>query len=408
MSLIRIPLIGLIVLALAPAALAQEAAPVEVAPAEKRPITVANRLVATVEPMMRSTVAAEQAALVRERYFDEGQQVEAGALLARFDDSLLQRRLASAEAALRSAQAELERARLNEENFRRERDRLTGLYEQGVATEKEYFDAVNEHQRSEAAVTVETARVAEREAATEELKLEIQKTRVVAPFSGVINRRYVEVGQWVRQGDPVAEIVQLDPLYVRTGVPEAVLSRIKAGDKAHISIDALGGREIEATVAEILPVADAESRTFPVRLRVENPEHQLLPGMFARATFSQQDDSWLVVSKDALLRVRGQPMLVVADNGQARTVPVTLGAADDQLQAVRGEGLREGDQVIIRGNEGLRDGMPVQVLGPPGGGPPGGGFGGGPPGAGGPPQGGGEAREGGQSPAPATRPASGD
>lgn len=286
---------------------------------------------------------------------------------------------------MRSEQAELERARLVEQNLLRERERLMRLFEQGAANEKEYLDAMNDHDRAQAAITVVEARVAEREAAADELRLQVEKMTVSAPFSGVINRRHVEVGQWVQQGAPVAEIVQLDPLYVRTGVPEALLPRLKAGDAASVTIDALGGKEFQATIAEILPVADIESRTFSVRLRVDNPQHDLLPGMFARATFAQQDDTWLVVPKDAIVRVRGQAMVVLAANNMAKTVPVTLGAGDESSQAVRGEGLKEGDQVITRGNEGLMDGMPVMVQ--PAGGPPGGA--GGPPGAkAGPPDGG--------------------
>lgn len=378
------------VLTLTSAVFAQQPASVVVAPVERKPITVASRLVGTVEPMMRSTVAAEQAALLQERHFDEGQTLEKGALLAKLDDSLLTRRLASTEAALRSSQAQLQRARLLEQNFSRERDRITGLYEQSVATEKEYYDAINEHERAQASIAVEEATVAERQAAVDELKIQIEKTSVVAPFAGVVNRRYVEVGQWVRQGDPVAELVALDPLYVRTGVPEGVLARLKPGTTARFSVDALGGREFEAQVAEILPVADPESRTFAVRLRVENPERVLRPGMFARVTFTQRDDTWLVVPKDGIVRVRGQPMVILAVNGMARGVPVTLGAGDATSQAVRSEGLKENDQVITRGNEGLMDGMPVQVQQPPG--PPGGTPGGGGPpgnhgGAGGRPQG---------------------
>jgi RND family efflux transporter MFP subunit len=380
---------------LSSSAAAQQPAAVVVAPVEKKPITIASRLVATIEPMVRSTLAAESAALVQERHFDEGQEVQQGDLLAKFDDSLLRRQLASLEAQKRSAEAELRRAQLVEDNDGRERERITNLYEQSVATEKEYYDAINTHEQSQAAVAVAEARVAERDAEIAELSLAIEKTTVLAPFTGVVNRRFVEVGQWVRQGDPVAELVQLDPLYVRTAVPESVLARLKLGTTATFTVDALGGQEFQGTVSEILPVADPESRTFPVRLRVDNSQRLLSPGMFARVTVAEQDDSWLVVPKDAVTRVRGQPMVVVAADGVARSVPVTLGAGDATSQAVMGDGLQEGALVVTRGNEGLMDGTPLMIQnppgGPPGGGPPGGGPpGGGPPG-GGPPGGGGEA-----------------
>ncbi len=377
-------------------AAAQQPAAVLVAPVEKRPIELASRLVATVEPMVSSTLAAEQSGLLMARHFDEGQTVEKGAVLAQLDDALLQRQLASAEASLRSSAAELRRAELNAQNLLRERDRITTLYEQGAATEKEYFDAINEHEQSVASVNVAEATLAEREAAVEELKIRIAQTQVVAPFRGVVNRRYVELGQWVQQGEPVAELVQLDPLYVRTGVPEGVLSRLKVGASGSFTVDALGGETFEGVVAEILPVANPESRTFSVRLRVDNPEGRLLPGMFARVTVRDQQEGALVVPKDAVVRSAQGVIVVVADNGTARIVPVQLGAADASSQAVIGD-LKEGDLVVIRGNEGLMPGAPLMVQNAPGaggqgpgGGPPGGGQG-----AGGPPPGAGQQQGGG-------------
>src|SRR5687767_14046400 len=149
----------LVLLCLTETASGQQPAAVVVAPVEKKPINLASQLVATMEPMVRSMLAADQAALVRERHFDEGQEVQEGDLLAKFDDSLLQRRLASLQAQQRSAEAELLGARLSEENASRERDRVTRLYEQSGANEEEYYDAINAHEQSQAAIAVAEALV---------------------------------------------------------------------------------------------------------------------------------------------------------------------------------------------------------------------------------------------------------
>ena len=355
--------VSVIFLAAVPAG-AQQASLVRVAPVEEKPVKVASQLVGTVEPIVITTLAAEEAARLEERIFDEGQAVEEGDVLARLDDGLLQRQLASAQAAIQSARAVLERAKLSAQNLERERERVTRLYNQSVATEKEYLDAINAHDQSIAQIAVAEADLAEREAQAAELELQIDKCVVVAPFGGVVNERFVEVGQWVQQGDPVAEIVRLDRLFVRTGVPEHVLSQLEAGDEATVTIDALGGQAFTGTISQILPVADPATRTFPVRIEVGNEDGLLRPGMFARTTFTRQDEGQLVVPKDAVTRSAQGTHVVVVENGAATFVPVELGPADELNQVVRGEGLEAGDSVVIRGNESLQPGMPVSVQNP--------------------------------------------
>src|SRR5687767_14037478 len=112
----------------------------------------------------------------------------------------------------------------------------------------------------------------------------IEKSQVQAPVHGVVSKRHVEVEQWVKEGDPVADIVQLDPLWVRVNVPEGVLSRLTKGDEARITIDALGGEVFTGKVDQILPEADPASRTFQVKLILPNADGRVRPGFFARAT----------------------------------------------------------------------------------------------------------------------------
>lgn len=351
--------------AAAPAA-AQQAALVTVAPVEQKPIELASRLVGAIEPTILSTLAAEAAALLESRTFEEGKQVARGDVLATLDDSLLQQRLVSAQASVAAAAAELERSQLMAQNLDRERDRIERLYSREVANEKELLDARNAYDQALAQVAVSEADLHVSQAAVAELELQIEKCVIVAPFDGVVNRRFVEIGQWVQQGDAIAELVQLDPLYARTGAPEHVLAMIRVGDPAQVEIDALG-RRFKGTISQILPIADPASRTFPVRIELENEDLLLRPGMFARVTFSRQDEDQLVVPKDAILRNDQGTHIVVAEEGTAKFVPVQLGASDQLNQAVTGEGLATGDLVVVRGNEALQPGMPVQVQNPPGG-----------------------------------------
>lgn len=360
------------VLLMAAAALAQMGpATVVVAPVERRNIDLTSPLVASVEPVTRTTLAAEQGGLVSERLFDEGQWIEKGAVLTRVNTDLLKLQHEAARAAAEALAAQVQEAQAQLENAKRELDRRKQLFEQQVAPEKEYLDALSEYQMATAALGARKAQGHEKQAEAERLALMIAKSETQAPIGGVVGKRYVEVGQWIEQGDPVADLVQLDPLFVIVNVPEQVLPRVKRGDEARITIDALGGQTFTGKVDQILPEADPTSRTFRVKLLLPNPQLSVRPGFFARAVLVSTSDSALVVPRDAVVYSARGAHVVVNRNGVAEIVPVQAGtpAADGKVAVtpMAAGALNVGDPVVTRGNEGLR---PGQALAPAEGGPP--------------------------------------
>lgn len=339
-------------------------AQVKVAAVQKQSIEQRQPLVASVEAVTRSTLAAEQGGLVAQRRFDEGQLVESGAVLAQLNTDLAQALLDAAQAAREAASANLVRAKADAENASKELSRVKLLYETSVGSEKEYRDAMTADKVAAAIVTARNAELAERNAEVKRLELVIKKSTIASPLRGVVAGRHVEVGQWLQQGDAVADIVQLDPLFVRVPVPEAQLPSVKIGDKATVIIDALPGRTFTATVAQILPAGDPASRTFPVKLLLDNPDLIIHPGFFARAVFSSTSDVGMVVPKDAVVYQGPAAHVVAVRDGKAVVVPVTVGPSQGGMIAVSGD-LKEGDQVAIYGNEALREGQPVVVLNAP-------------------------------------------
>jgi RND family efflux transporter MFP subunit len=334
---------------------------VVVAPVELRKVQLTSPLVASVEPVTRSTLAAEEPWLVAERFFDEGQRVEKGAVLVKGNAELVQAQRAAAEAARVSAVARLEQARAELENAKAEVERIRTIAQNNVASEKELADAVTEEKVAAATVDVRAAEIAEKKAEVDRLDLLLERTRVVAPFDGVIARRYVEVGQWVEAGEEIADLVQTDPLFVRVNVPEYVIARVQVGDEAEVRFDALGGKSVTGQVEQILPVADAASRTFPVKVLVPNPDLRIRPGFFGRAVLSSSSEApLLVVPKDAVVTRGTQSHVVAARDGKAVIVPVALGPSQGGEVAVTGE-LKEGDRVVVRGNETLRGGEQLAV-----------------------------------------------
>lgn len=355
------PTFFLLLLLASPVLAQQGPQTVVVAPVEKRSAPLTQPLVATVEPVTRTTLAAEEAGLIAERLFDEGQRVEKGAVLVKGKTDLVQAQRDAADAALQSAVAHLAQAQAEAENAQRELKRVQGIAKTNVASEKEVNDAITAEQVAAATVAVRNAEIAERKAEVARLDLLLSKANIVSPIAGVIARRYVEVGQWVKQGDPIADVVQLDPVFVRVNVPEGLIARIKLGDEATVSVDALGGQSFTGKIEQIVPYPDPSSRTFPVKILLPNAEQKIWPGFFARATItSATAGGGFLVPRDAVTTSGNQHRVMAVRGGKAVPVPVTMGPGAGDKVSVTGE-LTESDVVITRGNEMLRGGEDVIV-----------------------------------------------
>ncbi len=193
-----------------------------------------------------------------------------------------------------------------------------------------------------------------------------------APFAGYVVQKHTEVGQWLNRGDPVAEIVSLDPIDVVVHVPESLVNELKTGDTVPLHVAALpdGLETLEGTIHGIGPSADQRARTFPVRIRLGNPEQDggylLRDGMQARATISGASRRAHIVPKDALVLGGQTPVVMVATkagDGQtiASKVAVEPGVARESTVEVRGD-IQAGQQVIVDGNERVRSGQAVRVV----------------------------------------------
>jgi multidrug efflux pump subunit AcrA (membrane-fusion protein) len=208
------------------------------------------------------------------------------------------------------------------------------------------------------------ARVEEMQAEVARIEDEIEKARVQAPFAGVIVEKFVERGAYLRVGDKLVTIVQLDPIEITVAVPERLFARMPRDLPLTIRFDAFPGEDFSGRIHRIVPVADTLSRTIPVRLRLPNPKGRLLPGMVARALIpTPTQGEVLTVPWDAVNRTpRGQLVYKVVD-GKAQPAPITVGARANETVEVRGP-LQPGDTIVVRGNERLFPGAPVIVAMP--------------------------------------------
>lgn len=321
--------------------------PVRYTTAREHTLRQAILLPGTVQSPTVSLVASEVAGAVVEFLVREGDAVDKGQPLARLRTSPLELERASVEAQLREAQARLKQAEAHLERARE-------LLEAGVIPRDQFDDRFFEVDAWKGRVEQLTSNIAR-------INVDIDRSTIRAPFAGVIAAERTEVGQWLNVGATVVEILSVTELEVRVEVPERYFRSLRPGIEATVTLESVPGTTIPGRIQAILPAADPQARTFPVKVSIPNHNGRIGVGMLAQVSFPvAQSVQATIVPKDALVR-RGPQEFVYLMNGDGtvRPVPVERGQAVGSWVEVRGP-VQAGQQVVTRGNERLQPGQPVQ------------------------------------------------
>lgn len=388
-------------------------APVVVARAEQRELRTTQQFVGTVRPTRMSMLGAEVEGLVVEVLADEGDHVAKGVPMLRLRTAPVQADLdgAQAELARREAvlaelvagpraedvaasRADVAEARAEVTYRRWKLESTEQLRDQGRSSAEELELARAESEKAAARLAQMEAVLARMEAGTRKEQLDAARAEVAAqravvsrladelerhvlraPYTGFVAERHVQEGAWLGTGDTAFRFVELEPVEIDVPVPEDRVALLRPGQTARVAVGALGRSDFEGEIVEIVPVGDARTRTFPVRVRVENEViddvPRLLAGMTARVTLPVGEvASALVVPKDALvIGARGTIVQVVTptegESGQGTTAPVTVevGIALNGLIQIEGP-IPPGALVVVKGNERLMPGQAVAFSAP--------------------------------------------
>ena len=298
---------------------------------------------------MKSLVAGEVRGLVEQFSVREGDAVKKGRVLARINITSLKIQLKAAKAALMEVQA-------NHEQVRRDMARSAQLFKEELIPLKQLEEDMS---RDKAL----SERLLQLSAEIERLEDLISKSRILAPFDGVITKEHTEVGQWLQEGSPVVEMIDLKHLRIRVDVPERYIGKLKIGRTVPIRFDALPSFKASGKISAIIPAADNAARTFPVDVEVENRDMTIKSGMTAQVSFSVGDPyTARLIPKDALV-IRGDRNFVYIVNGDTvREEEVKLGNPVKGMVEIKGN-VKTGERVVIRGNERLRPGQKVEIIG---------------------------------------------
>ena len=193
-------------------------------------------------------------------------------------------------------------------------------------------------------------------------EISLNKSLISSPLKGTIKTRHIKVGEFVRKGDKLVEILDIDRILVKVNIPEQEILSIQVGQNVEVALYIMEKKTFLGRVKNIGLEADSSNRTFPVEISVDNKERQLRAGMLARATFTKSvDQDQIVIPRHTVLERDQGRVVYVFEDGKAFRRDITIGLSQlDQVQVV--QGLNKGELIVVEGHTKLTDGEEVNVV----------------------------------------------
>ena len=356
----RILLVGLVCLWTDHAALAQDGSSAAAVGTDKvivEPLDQTVSVIGRFVPKKSGVVAARISAPVEEYLVQVGDRVEKGDVLALLvkDTFVWERNRQRAE--VQSARAQLQTDRDTLLLLEQELERLDGLRKSPAFSEARYADKAQEVARAKSQISRSAAQIKAAEANLALGELDLTYTTIIAPYPGAIIRRHSENGAYVREGDPLVTLLDYTNLEIEADVPANRISGLPVGRELDAFFE--NGQALRATVRAVIPDENPRTRTRRVRFIptfIDNTSSSAAnQSVTIRVPVGEVRDV-ITVHKDAVLNRRGSQIVIVKQDSKAIFKSVELGEAVGSRFVVL-SGLKEGDEVVVRGNERIRPGQ---------------------------------------------------
>ncbi|MBL7048397.1 MAG: efflux RND transporter periplasmic adaptor subunit [Nitrospira sp.] len=320
--------------------------PAKVVVAEVRQKAVApeKEFIGTVYFQEVSKVASEVGGLVESVSIEAGQRVTKGQVMALLGSDILEKRIQAAKALLQQTGADVQ-------NAKNEFQRTEKLFAEELVS-VQLYDNVRFRLKSL------QSRALSLEADLQGLQTEMEKKKILAPFDGIVLSENIDRGEWISIGSEIAVVARDNRIEVMVEVPSDILKYITPGLAVEI---AAGGQKLKGSVYAVIPRGNVSTRTFPVRIVAEN-RAGLAEGMEARVTLpTGKRVMALSVPRDALTTVMGMTVIYAVQDSKAFQITVTPLGYDGLTVGLEAPGLSQGMQVVIKGNERLRNGQDLMI-----------------------------------------------
>ena len=271
------------------------------------------------------------------RPYQLGDVVEAGAVIIRLENKEYENnvQLASKKLQIQIAEKEWEGQKV--------------LFEKGGATDQDVNNAENSYINAKLAL--------------ENAYITLEKMNVKTPFKGVIvNLPYFTPGVEVPSGSVLVGLMDYSKMYVETQFPENTMTKLAVGQKVHITNYNIKQDTLKGVLTQLSPAINEETRTFSGYIEIDNPKLKLRPGMFAKADIvTVRKDSVLSIPKDIIKNRRSGKLVYTVERNNAEEKVIQTGISDDKFVEVE-KGLQEGDKIVVKGYEWLRNRSKVKVM----------------------------------------------
>lgn len=303
----------------------------------------------SLESANKAVISPKVAGRVARILVENGNQVQSGQPLVLLDNQAYQNQLAAAQATLKKAEANLEATRTNHQ-------RIKQMYQGGVVSQKDFDDI-------EAGLKAAEADASSAAAAASIASEDLANTTITSPIPGMVANRQVNLGQMISPGLSVMDIEDISSIYIVVNVNQDDIGRIAAGEKAEVLVDPYVDRLFPGTVEVVNPSANPYARVFQAKVKVDNQEGLLRPGMFARVVIQAGEAKEAVTIPQIALAGQNERYYVfVLEGDRVRRQTVTIGGVQNGTIEIR-TGLTQGQKVVVTNVNKLKDQDQVRIAG---------------------------------------------
>jgi multidrug efflux pump subunit AcrA (membrane-fusion protein) len=374
--------------------------PVRTALVEKGEVNSFLKVTGVVEANETVRVTSEMMGQAKEVKVKDGEEVNKGDILIVLGDEQIKIQVAQAQATLDSIQASSDKiksgarpqeikqadsavlqAKINRDSAEENYLRMEKLFSEKVISKQQYEQAKNQYEiadvqyqsaqesyelviegAAEEDIKSVEAQVRQAKAALDMAKYQLKNTQITAPISGKVTSITVSSGEMVSPSIPLLSIIDVNRIFVKVGISEKDISKIKEGQTVDLKIDAFSEEKFQGEVVSKGVAVDQISKTLEVKIEILQPEVDIPVGVFARGDILvKTNQEALIISSSALVRKKDGIYVYVIEEGIARQKEVVLGIIQDERVEIL-EGLSEEEEIVILGNQELGDGLKVDVL----------------------------------------------
>jgi len=287
-----------------------------------------------IEPWVKLEILAEIRGKITKKAVEEGVRVKKGDILAHIDFRDYENSFKSAKASYDVALADFER--------------IKKLYKEQLATRSQMDNALAQAENYKAGM--------------DNAALNLERCKILAPISGIVNHIFIEEGQYLNIADPVAEILQIDRVKVQVGIPESDVDAVRSLTDFNVKVDALGGKTFLGKKHFLSSTADSRARLYNLDIVLVNKNEEILPDMFARVEIIKKEVlNSISVPLYAVISRNNSNIVYVINDHKAHSRKVELGLLEGWRVEIK-KGLAAGEKVIVVGHRSVNDGERVNVV----------------------------------------------